>query len=251
LTEKKLSTRNEIILLEQSYDELITHVDAQVDYLEHLGTRLSHELRTPVSIIRSSLEHLTMRNDNPQLVRYIERAEIGAAQLNHIFQSMTEARDVDTLIEHLDYKAADLGKLLNTIIETQRERRDDITIVLLGTPAQLLKLSPTGVAQSFSKVIANAVDFATPNTTIEIDISVTEMLELKVTNKGPLINPPIESIFDSFVSNRANAQLEEQNLGFGLYICRKICLGLGGNCTVENNQDGVSFYLSFPTEPES
>ena len=71
---------DEIGDLSRSFSNIVERLSQYTSYLENMSSRLSHELRTPVTVVRSSLENLDMTGKNEESAIYIERAEEGIKQ---------------------------------------------------------------------------------------------------------------------------------------------------------------------------
>src|SRR5690606_24324476 len=75
--------RDEIGDLSRSYSAVLARLAQYTEYLENLARRLNHELRTPIAVVRSSLDNL--RSETPQSsVVYLDRAEAGLDRLSAI-----------------------------------------------------------------------------------------------------------------------------------------------------------------------
>ena len=81
--------RDEIGDLSRSFSAVLERLAEHHAYLEAMAGRLSHELRTPIAVVRSSLENLKLSRDDPE--PYIERAEQGLARLGRQLQHRRRA----------------------------------------------------------------------------------------------------------------------------------------------------------------
>jgi signal transduction histidine kinase len=100
------------------------------------------------------------------------------------------------------------------------------------------------------KLAANAIDFATGDDAVEIELGTSgDTALLRFSNTGPLLPAEMkERLFESMVSVRAGRATQEPHLGLGLYIVRQIAQFHGGDATASNRADGsgVVFELRFP-----
>ena len=110
--------------------------------------------------------------------------------------------------------------------------------------------APDLVAQMLDKLVANAHEFATPQSVIEVTLArAGAIARLDVRNDGPLLPPGMnERLFDSMMSVRPGAGGDIPHLGLGLYIVRLIAEFHGGTARAEDREDdrGVVVSVSLP-----
>jgi len=202
--------------------------------------QLAHELRTPISVVRSSLEAMRMGGDVDPAV-YVERARTGLDRLSALLNKLTEARRLEQSLQASDVEIFDIASVLQGCVAGYRGAWPDTTFVLTGTdtPFRLTGI-PEVLAQLLDKLVANAVSFHTADSPIEIELqqpeSDTDGVLLKVSNQGPLLaTEQRATLFDAMVSTRAG---EGEHLGLGLYIARIIAEFHGGTIELANRTDG-------------
>ena len=89
-------------------------------YLQKLAGRLSHELKTPLAITRSSLDNLASREHDPEALRYLDRAREGVERQAAIIRAMSEASRLEAAVQSADWEAVDLAALLRACAEAYR-----------------------------------------------------------------------------------------------------------------------------------
>ena len=90
---------DEIGDLSRSFASLLQRLGEHNAYLEKMASRLSHELRTPVAVVRSSLENLKLGGTPEEMQVYLERAEEGLARLSTILTRMSEAARLEQSLD--------------------------------------------------------------------------------------------------------------------------------------------------------
>jgi dedicated sortase system histidine kinase len=246
---------DEIGDLSRGFSKVLERLAQYNDYLEHMAGRLSHELRTPIAVVRSSLDNLRLQPLNDDARIYVERANEGVTRLDTILTRMAEA----TRLEHLVRRGRD---------ESERETFDAAAVLagcvagyasvypsrrfeLTNTSAPvMLSGAPDLFAQMLDKLAANAADFATGDAPVRLSFA-TDGGEavLIVSNDGPALPDAMHGrLFESMVSVRSGTQAREPHLGLGLYIVRLIAEFHGGRVAAANraNNSGVEFTLRFP-----
>ncbi|MBS01882.1 MAG: hypothetical protein CMQ24_04170 [Gammaproteobacteria bacterium] len=212
--------------------------------------QLAHELRTPISVVRSSLEAMRMGGDVDPKV-YVERASSGLDRLSTLLNKLTEARRLEQSLEAGDVEIFDLAAVLRGCVAGYRSAWPDTTFELTGTGEAF---SVTGVpevlAQLLDKLVANAVSFHESGTPIRITLDRIDTTEpgvrLTISNSGPLLETEQQAaLFDPMVSTRSG---EGDHLGLGLYIARIIAEYHGGSISLANRADssGVDAIVGLP-----
>ena len=241
---------DEIGDLSRSFTTVLGRLARYNAYLEALAARLSHELRTPVAVVRSSLENLHAARTLEETQTYVARAEEGLGRLGTILSRMTEASRLEQSLSTAPRERFDAVAVVRGCVEgyrlAYRPRDFELTVATEAVPvigaADLL-------AQMLDKLVENAVDFAASGTSIRVSLSSREHnVVLRVENQGPSLPDQIrESLFDSMVSLRSDHSGVVPHMGLGLYIARLIAEFHGGSLHAENlaGGRGVAFEATF------
>ena len=112
------SSSDEIGELSRSYADLLERLGEYTDYLRGLSRKLSHELRTPIAVIRSSLDNL--EQDSEQHEVYLQRAREGLNRLGNILTAMAEASRLEESVHKNQPERFDLVPLLRELAEAYR-----------------------------------------------------------------------------------------------------------------------------------
>ena len=246
-------SRDEIGMMSRSLSRISIRLKNYTQYLENLSRRLSHELNTPIAVVRSSLELLSNASGPEQREVYLQRAEGGIRRLNKLVKRMSEASDLEASLTSEELEEIDLCELVTVSVEEYRGAYEShpFKVVFAESPLRV-QGSPDAFRQMLDKLIENANEFSNPSSSIDIALSLigADVL-LQVTNQGPTI--PVENqfqIFESMVSDRrqTSQSSDEGHLGLGLYIVRLVAQFHGGKVSVRNRpgQDGVTFEVTIP-----
>jgi dedicated sortase system histidine kinase len=249
---------DEIGDLSRSFATVLDRLAEYNDYLERMADRLSHELRTPIAVVSSSLDNLRTAPGAPGTQVYIQRAEEGVRRLNALLTRMSEARRLAETLKGTERERFDLGRVVSGCVAGYvaafPEQRFDLRL-----PERRIELdgAPDLIAQLLDKLVDNARDFSAPGEPIEIFVDVDwDRARLAVSNIGPPLPEAMASqVFDSMVSLRertpeANAQRprSEPHLGLGLFIVRLIAEFHAATASARNRPDGrgVVVEVRFP-----
>ena len=245
------NAEDEIGELSRNYASMLDRLKQYNDYLEKMASRLSHELRTPITVVQSSLEHLHTGVDNKDKELYLSRAKDGIDRLNLIVTRLSEATRLEQALQSAEKEETDIAELLKNCIEGYRLVYPEIKFKLALPKREIRQhVSPDLLVQMLDKLISNAVDFSTGSKPIEIALEEdNENWRIHVTNYGSSLPETMEGqLFNSMISMRDKGKGKEPHLGLGLYIVRLIVEYHGGGVTARNRneREGVTFFVKFP-----
>src|SRR5690606_20451709 len=101
--------RDEIGALADSHARVLDRLGQHQQYLGNLRSRLVHELRTPIMVVRSSLDNLAAESDEVRRAAYLERVREGAQRLEKIVASMGEASSLESMLAQSELESVDLA----------------------------------------------------------------------------------------------------------------------------------------------
>ena len=237
--------------LSRSFAGIVDRLSQYTHYLENMSSRLSHELRTPVTVVRSSLENLAMVTQEEDAQVYIQRAEEGITRLNLILTNMSEASRLEQILQSSDKEETDLTKVIDACVQ---EYQQIYPHVEFETKISLQPVRIMGnadyIAQFMDKVVANAVEFSYPDKPIRVACyEDNDEAIVSVANSGPYLDHDMKDrIFDSMVSVRPEGKKKQPHLGMGLHIARMIAEYHGGFVYADNliEDEGVIVVLRIP-----
>jgi two-component system sensor histidine kinase ChvG len=247
------AAKDELGDLSRSFSSLLGRLDEYTGYLRTLAGKLAHEIRTPLTIVRSSLENLeseAQSSTNPtnglgENARiYSARAREGSERLGAILTAMGAATRVEEAIAHSERQRFDLAALVRETVGAYGaafpQRRFTCEI---PTEAVLMTGASDLIVQMLDKLVDNAVDFSADGATISVVLTADAAhAELSVANPGPPL-PPEETtkLFESLWQSRADVDTPGQRLrphfGLGLYIVRLIAEFHGGSARAADLPD--------------
>lgn len=242
--------------LARSFAKLVTEVESYTDYLRTLASKLSHELNTPLAIVKSSLDNLDHQALPNDARAYVARARNGAGRLGAIVRAMSEANRIERAIASAEVEDFDLRSLVAGCAESYRTlaagRRLDVRI---PDAALAFHGAPDLIAQALDKLFDNARSFAPVDGWIALALERDgDGATIRFSNAGPPLPAPMqERLFDSLVSVRGNgaASGESPHLGLGLYVVRLVAELHRGRAAARNLADGsgVEFTLTLAGMP--
>jgi len=242
---------DEIGDLSRSFSSIVERLSQYTSYLENMSSRLSHELRTPVTVVRSSIENLGS-TDNPEESQvYIKRAEEGISRLNLILTNMSEATRLEQMLQTSEKETIDVAEVVKGCVEGYRLAYplSQFSLDIGGYPI-FVKGVPEYIAQLLDKLIANAVEFSHPGQPIVVNCRIVrDQAVIRISNAGPYLPQEMKDrVFESMVSVRPHQKQRQPHLGMGLHIARLITDFHNGQIRADNREDveGVTITVSIP-----
>lgn len=243
---------DELGQLQRHFSQMVDRLHGYNRYLESFSRRLSHELKTPVAVVRSSLENLSHSESETERQQYLERASSATDRLRQILNGMSEAARLEQSFDHADKERFDLADVASQATAAYQSLDEHHQIRYLG-PAQGCEMtgSPELMVQLLDKLVDNARDFTPDGGLVQVELERRpDGLYLAVFNEGSALPGDAGTdIFGPFVSLRKGR--EEGHLGQGLLIVRLIADFHGARVEAANEAqggiDGARFRVIIPT----
>lgn len=251
---KKLTEQSEELQklsddLRTANENLIVKDRQKDDFLDSVA----HELRTPITAIRSAGEILADDDDIP--------FDIKQEFLNNIITESDRLSEIINDILYLD--KLQHGEILlsiqkNNIIETYKKALNPLLHLIQQKNIHLSEVNllnqfifeydEARMIQLFQNIWGNALKFTDEQGTIQTKLFEKEsQLIISIFNTGKHIpEEDLEMIFDKFYQSKNQNILKPTGSGLGLAISKKIVQAHGGSIKAENSGLGVTFTISIP-----
>lgn len=237
-----LTHRNdEIGDLSGSFRAMTEELQAQLDAIERFAADVSHELKNPLTSLRSAVETAAKVKSPGQQKQLLAIVEDDVRRLDRLITDIADASRLDAELNRTQVQTVDLTAVLSTLanIHNATGDDDDSVEVVLGFPpgtALLVSGMEDRLFQVFHNLIANAVSFSPPKGKIRVTARRDSgMMELLVEDEGPGVpGGKVEAIFDRFYSERPSDEKFGTHSGLGLSISKQIVEAHGGSIRAEN-----------------
>jgi signal transduction histidine kinase len=227
----------------RGFSTLLGRLNEYTGYLRTLAGKLAHEIRTPLTIVRSSLENLESEQVPGTARIYLDRARHGSERLNAILIAMGAATRVEEAIGNAERSRFDLVPVIASAGDAYRVAFPERGFATELPPEPvMIDGAPDLIVQMLDKLIDNAVDFSPSGATIVIRLRLesSHIAVLEVDNPGPTIAPDtLGRLFESLWQSRKGGLEEDSrpHFGLGLYIVRLIAEFHGGSAAAANLPD--------------
>lgn len=211
---------------------------------------LGHDLRNPLSAVSATAELLSLRKNEPDLVKIGQRLKSSTLRMARLIDDVMDfargrlGSGIGVSIDQVDDLAAALRAVVAEVREANPLRlvADDIAI---NTP---VRCDRTRVQQLLSNLLGNAVTHGAAEFPVRVQARIERAeLVLTVINGGNEIAADVLSkVFEPYW--RPATSKPGGGLGLGLYICKQIVAAHGGTLEVRSSaQEGTCFVARLPT----
>lgn len=242
---------DEIGQLSLSLREMTNALYQRIDAIERFAADVSHELKNPLTSLRSAVETLPLAKNPDSRARLLEVILHDVQRLDRLITDISGASRLDAELQRGEMSPIDLPKLLHAMVAMREqagaagEVRLILEVVPDARPSRGLIVSGHDgrLVQVFDNLIQNALSFSPPGGVVTITCRRNgPMIETVVEDEGPGIpEHALERVFERFYTDRPD-QGFGQHSGLGLAISRQIVEAHGGVIRAGNRpgRDGAS-----------
>ena len=222
----------------------------RIDAIESFAADVAHELKNPLTSLRSATETLPLAKTPDSKERLMEIIQHDVKRLDRLISDISDASRLDAELAREDAKPVDTAELLRTTVSLFNDiHRDDTPEVVLdiayssGARPYRCIGHDSRLSQVIVNLLDNAISFSPPGGRVSVKAKrMGSEIQIAVEDEGPGIPPEnLERIFERFYTDRPQESFG-QNSGLGLNISRQIVVAHGGRLWAENRLyegDGV------------
>jgi two-component system, OmpR family, sensor histidine kinase ChvG len=244
-----LRRRDEVGALASALSDSSAALWERMDATERFAADVAHEIKNPLSSIRSAIETLRRIEDPNRQRQLLTIIAQDVVRLDRLISDVSDASRLDAELSRVTAQPVDVVPILHTLLELDAATRDPANDPKLEVVAPPIGLKVWAVedrlVQVLRNLIGNAQSFSPPLGRIIVRVRETGgMAELCVEDEGPGIpEANLEHIFDRFYSERPKGESFGQHSGLGLSISRQIVEALHGQISAENRRDNTGRVL--------
>ncbi len=234
--------------------------------IESFAADVAHEIKNPLSSLRSAIETVSRIGDPEKQRRLIAIIQEDVERLDRLITDISDASRLDAELSRLEFSPTDIAAMLRTLVEIhEATRAQDAPRLVLEFPADqsgrrrplIVPGIESRLSQVFLNLIANGVSFSPPGGEIHIAARPDGRAVLvTVEDQGPGIpKDKLTAIFDRFYSERPAGEKFGTHSGLGLSISKQIVEAHRGRIWAENRLDpdgrvcGARFLIRLPGDP--
>jgi two-component system sensor histidine kinase ChvG len=254
--------RDEIGELSGALRDMTNALYSRIDAIESFAADVAHELKNPLTSLRSAIETFSLAKDEKAKTRLMEIIQDDVRRIDRLISDISNASRLDAELSREEMENVNVATLLETVCDLFTETgvagsahvELDIEPGPQGRAGMIVRGFDMRLGQVVRNLIDNALSFSPRGGTVSVSAwRVPGRLVITVEDEGPGIPPDnLERIFDRFHTDRPDSFGEHS--GLGLAISRQIVEAHRGTIRAENRTDlthpqsvrGARFVVELP-----
>ena len=214
----------------------------RIDAIESFAADVAHELKNPLTSLRSATETLPLARTDESKERLMEIIKHDVKRLDRLISDISDASRLDAELAREDAKTVDMAELLRTTVslfnDIHREDTPEVVLDIAYAPGAWpyrVMGHDSRLSQVIVNLLENAISFSTPGGRVAVLARrIGHEIQIAVDDEGPGIpEENLERVFERFYTDRPQESFG-QNSGLGLNISRQIAVAHGGRLWAEN-----------------
>lgn len=258
--------KDEIGHLGRAFADMTTALYDRLDAIESFAADVSHEIKNPLTSIRSAAEVLPRAPDEARRDKLIKVIQHDVKRLDRLVTDISNASRLDAELARDDLALIDLNRFVRDLVEgydPERPEARGVNVEFQGEREPVLVRAHEGpIGRVLLNLIDNAITFSPDGGTVRVTISrvpsarggpARPPVHVAVEDDGPGIPPDnLETIFQRFYTERPQGAAFGSHSGLGLSIGRQIVDAHGGRIWAENRRGageaaaGARFVVELP-----
>lgn len=250
---------DEIGELSGAFREMTNALYSRIDAIESFAADVAHEIKNPLTSLRSAIETFRLAKDESQKDRLMEIIQEDVRRIDRLISDISNASRLDAELSRGDRAEVNIATLLETVCALFNESgaagsarvKLEVDPGAPGRDGMVVKGFDTRLGQVVRNLIDNALSFSPEGGTVRVAGSREPgLIVIRVEDEGPGIAPEnFERIFDRFHTDRPDSFGEHS--GLGLAISRQIVEAHGGTIRADNRMEngkvaGARFIVELP-----
>lgn len=237
--------RDEIGLLARAISDMSGALRQRIDAVESFAADVAHELKNPLTSLRSALENLE-RVEVPDLRRQLMGiAKDDVRRIDFLVTEIADASRIDAQLSRTTFEPVDMLRLVQALVAERDHRGVNgscrVTVVREGNEDLTVPGDAARLERVLQNLLDNAVSFSPAGDAIEVTLSSAGgRVVIAVSDHGPGIPEAArERIFERFHSLRPSSEEFGKHSGLGLAIARTIVDAHFGGLAATDRVDGA------------
>lgn len=236
---------DEIGELSAALREMTEALWRRIDAIERFAADVAHEIKNPLSSLRSAVETASRVTNPDQQRRLMQIIQEDVQRLDRLITDISDASRLDAELSRAETAPVEIDRMLSALVEMHEATRAApdaarLTLTVVGAGGLKVPGIDSRLVQVFRNLIANAISFSPPGGTIAMRaFRDGRFVAVTVEDEGPGIPEGKErAIFERFYSERPQGEKFGTHSGLGLSISKQIVEAHRGTIRAENRLDG-------------
>lgn len=238
--------RDEIGTLSRSLSDMTKALYHQLDAVERFAADVAHELKNPLSSLRSAVETVQRSKDDAVKEKMLALIQEDITRLDRLISDISDASRLDSELSRSKMEPVDLKAMVETLVDVYKSTGRDNKIALRfetdGADDYRVGGIESRLGQVIRNLLDNAISFSPKDGTVDLKLRRAKgVIELSIEDEGPGLPENAEDkIFERFYSERPKGEAFGTHSGLGLNISRQIIEAHSGTLRAKNRQGGAS-----------
>lgn len=245
---------DELSRLAQTLNEMLERLDASFRQIRQFSADASHELQTPLTILKGEIEVALRTPRTPEeYQRLLQSGLEEIDRLTRLVEGLLLLARADAGVLRMDHQPVDLARLIEEVIGQAKVLADNRNVTLLSEAPEPLSIQ--GDYERLRRVLLNLVDNGIKYTPAGGRVMLSckgegEWVLLRVADSGIGLSPEDQGrLFERFYRSAEARSRGEGGSGLGLCIARSIVEAHGGKIQVESTPGrGSTFTVFIPLQ---
>ncbi|MBU1379122.1 MAG: sensor histidine kinase [Alphaproteobacteria bacterium] len=231
--------------LTRSLEAMTQSLSERMDAIESFAADVAHEIRNPLTSLRSAVETLDLVSDPTARERLMNVLKNDVQRLDRLVTDISNASRLDAELSRDQPRIIDVGRLIGDIVALYQATAKPGDVQVRFMPHQGMEaITVLGREGPLSQILRNLIDnarsFSPPGDEVTVGLlRVKGQAMVTVTDNGPGIpTENLETVFERFYTSRPKGAAFGGNSGLGLSIARQIAVAHGGGLLAENRTGG-------------
>jgi two-component system sensor histidine kinase ChvG len=238
--------RDEIGDLSGALRDMTEAVWRRMDAIERFAADVAHEIKNPLTSLRSAVETVARVEDHQQQKKLMAIILDDVQRLDRLISDISDASRVDAEMSRAETSRVKIRDLITALVDIHSVTDGDgkpkvVSSLPLGD--ELTVLGAEGrLGQVFRNLLSNALSFSPRNGTVTLKARRDQgRIIIMVEDEGPGIpDDKLKAIFDRFYTERPETEKFGTHSGLGLSISQQIVEAHNGTLTASNRRDRAS-----------
>ncbi|MGL5312476.1 MAG: ATP-binding protein [Peptostreptococcaceae bacterium] len=232
------------------------HIRDEENMKNEFFSNISHELKTPLNIIYSTIQLLNFSLDKENFkelyIKYKKTVDINCKRMIRLIDNIVDITKFEVGFKHPEYNNYEIISIIeNLVMSTVNYAKMKGIDILFDTEIEELdmKCDPNMLERILLNLLSNSIKFTNKNGNILVYVQADEKwIRIKVKDDG--IGIPIEkqaTIFDRFVQGDKSITRQNEGSGIGLSIVKNLIDLMDGEINLySDGQNGCEFIINLP-----
>ncbi|MET3899050.1 two-component system sensor histidine kinase ChvG [Devosia sp. UYZn731] len=226
----------------------------RIEAIERFAADVAHELKNPLTSLRSAVETLPRAKRPEDLERLNAIIQHDVRRLDRLISDISNASRLDAELAREGAERVDIEKLAEAMVSMHNDMASTRNVHVemakrVGRGAAIVNGHESRLAQVFSNLIDNAVSFSPDGGTVRVALATdADDISVTITDEGRGITGDVTRIFQRFYTDRPDTESFGDHSGLGLSISKQIVEAHKGTIKAHNRTDrsGAVFSVVLP-----